>query len=151
MINRETPSPTQISGRLNGSVLRPAELTSSQRLRMFHLLQAYFENVRLSDFEDDLADVVAEDRERVAQEYRNYIETGKDCVVEYRIRRKDGQVRWLRELTRAKLIEDGKVRQTLGVVQDVTERVAREQELVFKDAMAKQAELITDIGYFLFE
>ncbi len=100
---------------------------------------------------DDLADIVAEDRERVAEEYRRYIDTGEDCALEFRITRADGVIRWLCELTRAKLMKDGRVSQTLGVVQDITQRVAREQELMFKDAMANQAEAITDIGYFLFD
>ena len=101
--------------------------------------------------EDDLSDIVEEDRKRVAEEYRHYVETGQDCALEFRIKRPDGTVRWVRELTRAKLVKDGKVRQTLGVIQDITERVAREQDLMFKDAMASQAEAITDIGYFLFD
>ena len=71
--------------------------------------------------------------------------------MEFRIRRDDGAIRWIRELTRAKLIKGGRVRQTLGVVRDITEQVEREQELMFKDAMASQAEAITDIGYFLFD
>ena len=100
---------------------------------------------------DDLADIVAEDRERVAEEYANYMETGRDCAIEYRILRADGEIRWVRELTRAKRKQDGRVVQTLGVVQDVTERVRREQDLMFKDVMASQAEAITDIGYFLFD
>jgi diguanylate cyclase (GGDEF)-like protein/PAS domain S-box-containing protein len=111
--------------------------------------EAYQEKVR--SVEDDLADIVAEDRQRVAEEYRRYIETGQDCALEFRIKHADGTVRWVRELTRAKLVKDGKVRQTLGVMQDITERVAREQDLMFKDAMASQAEAITDIGYFLFD
>ena len=111
--------------------------------------EAYQQNVR--SVEDDLADIVAEDRKRVAEEYKRYIESGQDCALEFRIKRVDGTVRWVRELTRAKLVKDGKVRQTLGVMQDITERVAREQELMFKDAMASQAEAITDIGYFLFD
>ncbi len=111
--------------------------------------EAYQLNVR--SVEDDLADIVAEDRKRVAEEYRHYIETGQDCALEFRIKRADGTVRWVRELTRAKLVKDGKVRQTLGVMQDITERVAREQDLMFKGAMASQAGVITDIGYFLFD
>jgi diguanylate cyclase (GGDEF)-like protein/PAS domain S-box-containing protein len=106
---------------------------------------------RMNSFEDDLADIVAEDRIRVKEEYRHYIENGQDCALEYRVRRADGAVRWVRELTSAKLIKNGLVKQTLGVVQDITERVEREQELMFKDAMASQAEAITDIGYFLFD
>jgi len=101
--------------------------------------------------EDDLADIVDEDRERVADEYANYRDTGQDCAIEYRIVRADGAIRWLRELTRAKHKKDGRVIQTLGVVQDVTDRVKREQDLMFKDVMASQAEAITDIGYFLFD
>ncbi len=106
---------------------------------------------KMLSVEDDLADIVAEDRQRVAEEYANYLSTGQDCAIEYRIVRADGAIRWLRELTRAKLKKDGRVMQTLGVVQDITERVKREQDLMFKDVMASQAEAITDIGYFLFD
>ncbi len=106
---------------------------------------------KIVSVEEDLADIVAEDRQRVAEEYANYLSTGQDCAIEYRIVRADGAIRWLRELTRAKLKKDGRIVQTLGVVQDVTERVKREQDLMFKDVMASQAEAITDIGYFLFD
>ena len=101
--------------------------------------------------EHDLADIVEEDRVRVAEEYENYIRTGRDCAIEYRVQRGDGTIRWVRELTTAKHIKDGVVVQTLGVIQDVTERIEHEQDLLFKDAMAAQAEAITDIGYFLFD
>jgi len=106
---------------------------------------------RMQSIEDDLADVLPEDRDRVAEEYANYQETGQDCAIEYRIVRADGATRWLRELTRAKRKKQGHPAQTLGVVQDVTDRVLREQDLMFKDVMASQAEAITDIGYFLFD
>jgi diguanylate cyclase (GGDEF)-like protein/PAS domain S-box-containing protein len=111
--------------------------------------EAYMEKVLST--EDDLADIVDEDRSRVAEEYSNYLQTGQDCAIEYRVKRADGEIRWVRELTRAKHKKDGRVIQTLGVVQDVTDRVRREQDLMFKDVMASQAEAITDIGYFLFD
>jgi diguanylate cyclase (GGDEF)-like protein/PAS domain S-box-containing protein len=106
---------------------------------------------RVNSVEDDLADIVSEDRERVANAYRQFIPEGKGYVIEYRIRRADGEIRWIRELSRAKIIQDGRVCQTLGVIQDITDQVEREQELVFKDAMASQAEEITHIGYFLYD
>ncbi len=106
---------------------------------------------QVNSFEDDLADIVEEDRERVADEYRAYLENGENCAIEYRFTRADGEVRWMRELGRAKVMKNGRVSQTLGVVQDITGLVRREQELVFKDAMANQAEKITDIGYFLYD
>ncbi|MDJ0777041.1 MAG: PAS domain-containing protein [Gammaproteobacteria bacterium] len=106
---------------------------------------------RVDSFEQDLADIVVEDRARVEEEYRSYRRSGEDCAIEYRIRRADGSIRWVRELSKAKIIHNGRVRQTLGVMCDITQRVQREQELVFKDALANQAEEITDIGYFLFD
>jgi diguanylate cyclase (GGDEF)-like protein/PAS domain S-box-containing protein len=106
---------------------------------------------KVNSFEDDIDDIVSEDRDRVAGEYRHYIEHGGNCAVEYRICRGDGEIRWLREMGRAKVMKNGRVGQTLGVVQDITDRVEREQELMFKDAMANQAESLTDIGYFLYD
>ncbi len=100
---------------------------------------------------DDLSDIYPADRARVAEEYRNFIKTGQDCALEYRVQRSDDTVVWVRELTRAKLVKNGAVVQTLGVVQDITNRVVRERDLLFKDAMAAQAEAITDMGYFLYD
>jgi diguanylate cyclase (GGDEF)-like protein/PAS domain S-box-containing protein len=105
----------------------------------------------VNSFEDDLANIVEEDRERVAEEYRSYLKNGENCAIEYRMRRADGAIRWVRELGRAKLMKNGRVSQTLGVMQDITDQVTREQQLTFKEAMASQAEAITDIGYFLFD
>ena len=106
---------------------------------------------RMQSIEDDLSDVVDEDRARVREEYAAYRDSGQDCAIEYRIVRADGERRWLRELTRAKRWRGGRVLQTLGVVQDITERVRREQDMLFKDEITRQAEAITDIGYFLFD
>jgi diguanylate cyclase (GGDEF)-like protein/PAS domain S-box-containing protein len=105
----------------------------------------------VNSFEDDISNVVEEDRQRVADEYRDYIASGEGCAIEYRMRREDGAVRWVRELGQAKMLKNGRVSQTLGVLQDITDQVMREQALAFKDAMASQAEEITDIGYFLFD
>lgn len=100
---------------------------------------------------DDLRNIFVDDRERVAEEYRHYRQQGENCAIEYRLVRDDGCVRWVRELGYAKEMKNGRVSQTLGVMQDITERVQREQELMFKDAMASQAEAITDIGYFMYD
>jgi diguanylate cyclase (GGDEF)-like protein/PAS domain S-box-containing protein len=100
---------------------------------------------------DDLHNIFVDDRERVAAEYRHYRQHGENCAIEYRLVRGDGSVRWVRELGYAKEMKNGRVSQTLGVMQDITDRVQREQELMFKDAMASQAEAITDIGYFMYD
>jgi diguanylate cyclase (GGDEF)-like protein/PAS domain S-box-containing protein len=111
---------------------------------------AYFMD-NVNSFDDDVSDIINEDRQRVADEYHHYLANGKSCAIEYRFRRSDGEIRWVRELGRAKVMKNGRVSQTLGVMQDITDRVLREQELTFKEAMANQAEEITDIGYFLFD
>ena len=106
---------------------------------------------RAQSLEDDLSDIHEEDVSRVREAYAEYRESGRDCAIEYRVRRLDGKIRWLRELTRAKRKKNGRVVQTPGVVQDITERVRREQDMLFKDEITRQAEAITDIGYFLFD
>ena len=99
----------------------------------------------------DLEDVFEDDRSRVEEEYRHYMATGDDCAIEYRITRSDGRIRWIRELSKVYRRENGRITQTLGVIQDITYRVRQEQELVFKDAITTEAEALTDIGYFLFD
>ncbi|HUV23694.1 MAG TPA: PAS domain-containing protein, partial [Gammaproteobacteria bacterium] len=114
-----------------------------------HSVDYFMKSIR--SFVDDIGDVVEEDRERVADEYRYYIDNGRNCAIEYRIRRADGAIRWVRELGRPRAMKNGRVSQTLGVMQDITDQVLREQELTFKDAMANQAEALTDIGYFMYD
>jgi len=114
-----------------------------------HSVEHFMKNVRSLD--DDISDVIDEDRERVADEYRHYRENGQNCAIEYRIRRADGAIRWVRELGRSRAMNEGRVSETLGVMQDITDQVLREQESTFREAMASQAEAITDIGYFMFD
>jgi diguanylate cyclase (GGDEF)-like protein/PAS domain S-box-containing protein len=111
--------------------------------------EAYMRDVR--SVEDDLADVIPEDRERVAEAYREFVANGEDCELEFRVQHEDGSIRWVRELSRAKLTRDGRVTQTLGVAQDITRQKQIEDELRYKDALANQAESITDIGHFIFD
>jgi diguanylate cyclase (GGDEF)-like protein/PAS domain S-box-containing protein len=101
--------------------------------------------------EDDLSDIHPEDRDRVAKEYLHYISSKNNIAIEYRIIREDGNVRWIREMAKAQIIDNGNVIQTVGVIQDITERVNHEQELLFVNAMAHHAESIVDIGYFLYD
>ena len=106
---------------------------------------------KMQSVSDDLSDILPEDRERVAEAYREYVASGEDCALEFRIQRSDGSVRWIRELSSAKLMHDGRVTQTLGVVQDITTQKKTEEELLYKDALNNQAEAITEIGHFVFD
>jgi diguanylate cyclase (GGDEF)-like protein/PAS domain S-box-containing protein len=84
---------------------------------------------RVQSLEDDIADIHEDDRDRVAEVYRRYVCTHEDCDIEYRLLHPDGNIRWLRELGTAHQVIDGKITQTLGVVQDITPQKTVEEEL----------------------
>lgn len=102
-------------------------------------------------FDEDLQQVAKVDRKRVARAYRRYIDTGESLDIEYRITRPDGRQRWVRELNEARSMGQDGVLQTLGVLQDITRQKEIELELRYKDNLAMQAEIITDIGHFVFD
>ncbi|MEM7292257.1 MAG: diguanylate cyclase, partial [Pseudomonadota bacterium] len=83
----------------------------------------------VKSLDDDLAFIVEEDRSRVHTAYQANLCRGVNCRVEYRIRRTDGEIRWLRESSSAQKINNGKVELTIGAVQDITELKSVETEL----------------------
>ncbi len=106
-------------------------------------------NSKIHSITGDLSHIHESDRARVLEEYQYAMTRAEDCAVEYRICRLDGEVRWVRELSKAYRVKNGRATQTLGVLQDITERVNYEQELVFKNTITSEAETLTGIGYFL--
>jgi len=86
------------------------------------------ENIK--SLEDDLAFILEEDREQVHAAYQKYLCLGKNCIVEYRIRRDDGSIRWIRESSAATRVKAGKVELTIGAIQDITEQKDTENKLL---------------------
>jgi diguanylate cyclase (GGDEF)-like protein/PAS domain S-box-containing protein len=84
----------------------------------------------IQSVEDDVADVIEEDYARVTAVYDKYIKDAQDYSVEYRIKRADGEIRWVREQSSANRIKDGVIEQTLGVLQDITEQKNTEVQLM---------------------
>jgi two-component system sensor histidine kinase BarA len=85
--------------------------------------------------------IVEEDRQRVEKLLPDQINGNFDC--EYRIRKPDGEVRWIRD--RAFVVKDpcGKPTRLAGIAVDITERrLAEEQERAFQSTMAVQKALI---------
>ena len=107
--------------------------------------------IKFQNLNDDLLDVHPDDRERVLSEYQHYRKSAKECSIEYRIIRSNGQIRWIRELSKARVVEEDRVVETLGVVQDITLQVSREKELKFNLTVVSELEAIADIGYFLYD
>lgn len=84
----------------------------------------------IKSLDDDLAFILEEDRQQVHAAYQKYLCKGENCVVQYRIRRGDGAIRWLRESSSAQRVKDGKVERTIGAILDITLQKETESELL---------------------
>ena len=74
-----------------------------------------------------LSHVLPEDKEMVAETFRVGLENGTDLDIETRIRRADGEIRWI--WVRGQVLgEGGKLAQMLGTVADITTRKEAEKE-----------------------
>ena len=80
-------------------------------------------------FEMFLEHVLPEDREEVAGKFRRATKTGTDWNFECRIRRADGEIRWIWAAGRHIHGAGGEIRRMAGVIQDVTERKLAEEAL----------------------
>jgi len=79
--------------------------------------------------EDDIEDVHPDDYADLARVYEKHRITGEDFTAEYRIYRSDGELRWIREKSTALRSAGGKVAQSVGVLQDITEQTNIEKSL----------------------
>ncbi|MDY6941520.1 MAG: EAL domain-containing protein [Pseudomonadota bacterium] len=71
----------------------------------------------------------AEDRPRVVREYRNAVVNRSPFELEFRVVRRDGQVRWVRELGEIAFGGDGRPKSVAGTLQDITRQRQTEDEL----------------------
>ena len=78
---------------------------------------------------DDVEDLHPEDYDRVIEVYARHKEEGDDLNIEYRIYRSDGAIRWIREQGTAVRGPGGEPRQSIGVIQDITDQKSIEKSL----------------------
>lgn len=97
-----------------------------------------------------LKQIHPEDRERYEASYRAQREKGSHDI-EYKIMRKDGEVRDIREYAFLLFSDDGKHKEAFGIIQDVTSLKQHRQDLEYRDALSQQAEASADIGHFIFD
>jgi PAS domain S-box-containing protein len=90
-----------------------------------------------------------DDREWVMKDTFEAFDTGDHSQVEYRIvRRSDGEVRWVREQAGVERGLDGRPVRVLGVVLDVTERKAADDELREQRELLERAQDAARIGSY---
>jgi len=58
------------------------------------------------------------------------LDDAQDYTVEYRLRRPDGKIMWVRELSSANRVNEGVIEQTLGVLQDISAQKETEAQLL---------------------
>ena len=95
-----------------------------------------------------------EDRELVKNQYDRALQTGVYPDIEFRIRRKDGQIRWVRAWAKIADIKDGKPKRMIGGVMDITdwitarETIARQEKSIFYTSkMAALGEMAGGIAH----
>jgi len=80
------------------------------------------EEIGSGNFDDLFSFVHAEDRARIRQELERLIEEGTEALLEFRILRNDGAVRWIGVTGRAERDTSGSPLRVRGAVVDITQR-----------------------------
>jgi PAS domain S-box-containing protein len=89
-------------------------------------------------FEMFLSHVVAEDRGAVAERFEEALSSKTDWDLECRIRRKDGELRWIWAAGKPELNERHELAALFGIVQDITERKQAEALLAASELKYRQ-------------
>ncbi|MDH5518214.1 MAG: response regulator [Gammaproteobacteria bacterium] len=90
-------------------------------------------------YDNFLAALHPDDRQRVADAVTDCIENRVDYNIEHRVIWSDGSEHWLQESGDVVRSDDGKPLHMLGVVQDITERKKTEHELMMARQSAEEA------------
>ena len=104
----------------------------------------------ITEFEDDVELIHPDDRERYSYYYDALNLDLHDRVadIEYRIIRRDGEIRIVHERYKYVFESDGQATQALVSMQDITDRKLVEERLQKNQALYTQAELMGKLGYW---
>ena len=90
--------------------------------------------------------IIPEDLPKFKQLVPDIIDDPRDWINDYRIRRVDGNIRWLRDIGRVSYDSNGKALQLIGVVIDITDQKIIEDELFKSKERLSQALSATQSG-----
>lgn len=93
-----------------------------------------------------LEHVLPEDRAAVDRRLAQAVSTGSAWTAECRIRRADGELRWIRLSGGNQYDENGQVRRVAGILQDVTDLKRAEEERQRLDGQLTQARKMDSVG-----
>lgn len=107
-------------------------------------------------YEMFLEHVIPEDREEVDRKFRHAVDTQGEWRFECRIRRVDGEIKWILATGRYRVNKDDGNKHMAGIVQDITVRKQSEEELkrtqdrfsILTQNLSSGVALIDDLGQF---
>ena len=102
-------------------------------------LFGYEKEITETTYENFMAAIHPDDKQRVNDAVMRCIEDAEDYNVEHRVIWPDGSVHWLHEKGDVICNSEGKPVRMLGVVQDITKRKTAEQELIIAREEAETA------------
>ncbi|WP_161786368.1 PAS domain S-box protein [Methylobacter sp. BBA5.1] len=102
-------------------------------------------------FEQFIEHVLPEDRDRVNQYFNSALQTLNDCSFECRIRRADGNIRWIYAKGRLKQDLQGHPVSMTGIVQDITERKLAAESLARTHALLDSLMAQAPVGFAYFD
>ena len=150
---RELLEATELAGRFGhcqwNSDTLSLESCSEGFARLFGMTQAEA-LARLGDWNDLLAHIHPDDRERYAEIYGPGLHAGT-YTVDYRIVNNVGEIRWVHQVSVLKLSDSDGTGTGFSILQDITGQVEREQKLLNSEDLTDQIEAATDLGHFIFD
>ncbi len=90
-----------------------------------------------------------EDRQRTGDEWNTHVEARKGYIGEYRILKKDGDVRWMRVRTEPMFNAEGQLIGHVGMTEDITERKQIEEQLRASEIRFRTLCAGSPIGIFI--
>ncbi len=78
---------------------------------------------------DQLSHIHADDRQMVLDAYSKCVNEQTDYDIEYRINRKDGTKKWVKEIGSCLEVIDGQIKTTIGTLRDITAEKSYQQAL----------------------
>ena len=102
-----------------------------------------------SSREKSLMRIYPDDREEYQRNTEDLLKTNS-MDLEYRIIQKDGEIHHVRETCVVEVDPKTGRKKMFGILQDVTGLREHREALEYREALAQQAESITDIGHFIY-
>ncbi len=98
---------------------------------------------------DWTGDIHPDDRAEVKRVYFEALRRQESIEIEHRVRRYDGEYRWVRETEVARFEPDGRFAGFVGALVDITDRKRAEEELARQREALYQSEKLTALGSLL--